>query len=107
MLGIPNGHGLYTTLGTFIKVYLNPTKGTMGLVIYQVIFLCQKEMLKKKYLFKIGRGGKGYRKGRENCCGKYSYIFFLPFSIFRTCFKLILVHVFEGLGRKMKKQYIP
>lgn len=64
MLEIPNGHGLYTTLGTFIKVYLNPTKGTMGLVIHQVIFLCQKEMLKKKYLFKIGRGGKGYREGR-------------------------------------------
>ena len=51
-----------------------------------------------------GGGGKGLGKGKggKQFCGKYSYIFFLPFSIFRPCFKLILVHVFEGLGRKWK-----
>lgn len=100
MLKIPNGHGLYTKLGTFIKVYLNPTKGTMGLVVQQVIFLCQKEMLKNTCLRK-GGGGKGYREGRVGKLLWEIFIYiFLPFSIFRTCVKLILVHVFEGLGRK-------
>lgn len=47
MLEIPNGHGLYTTLGTFIKVYLNPTKGTMGLVIHQAISLPERNVKKK------------------------------------------------------------
>ena len=46
--------------------------------------------------------GFGRGKGGKQFCGKYSYIFFLPFSIFRPCFKLILVHVFEGLGRNEK-----
>lgn len=44
--------------------------------------------------------GKGVeREGWETFVGNI-HIYFSPFSIFRTCFKVILVHVFEGLGRK-------
>lgn len=37
--------GLYTKLGTFINIHLDPATETMWLVVQkQVIFLCQKAM---------------------------------------------------------------